>query len=1176
MTLPLSKASEASSSTDDLTRMSNVCPSFSLSSFAPLTIDAKGLPSSHIAIDLATPLTNEAGAPSPRWLTTQAVWLTSPAVQYGVTAAFVLLAVLLVLLAQLVASSSSAALLLLSIAFPLVMAAFASFTLVSLHQARHQSAPSGPTATHATSHTASPHSASQQSLSVLGFFLDKLNNPLHRILSLLQFLQDSKPSPSQPASRSADEEEIVCSIREQALVMQSIVADALDLRTVDPLLPAHSPLVHSTGVHWPSLVSSLLVPLQQQAAQRQVSVTSAVEAGLGVMYGDCRRLQQCVSLLLSNVVGLTNEGGSVSVRVKAVRPREEKAEERRAEDKRECDCASGSGMRRSASLRGINLSCPSPSPHSKLRRALRIETDQSKLALGSPASVPNRRLRSQHTTSSSPSAISVSTVSSASSVAATGTVTVPSRPTIAMQLKVHTSTRIRRQQLAQLVLPFHVLNSTTSLNTPSPLADVHSLSLVCRFVQSLGGSVEVRCDGAGTAFVLYFSFALTPAGDGLDVSRDALVSPLPGQSPKRVDGEGAGELERSEDEYTVLMRSSDDGVEVEDVTNSHLSVSSRRSMADDATLAASPLARARTTPLNASRRMLAEGAEKDNVKGEQEPEDDNKSIELTALHQSRVSSADAVPSLPLYSFSPFGYAENTPLSSFRASQTLETPSASPLSALSSMSASSFQLHTPSPLLGRSFTEAAPSSASSPASSVSVPAYRASLSHHGAFSSLSSATSSFLAGSSVSADTPVSGHARRRSGLSSEMSLMTRQVAEARLKLRQSDGTLVHGEQAAAMVHPLSLLAAPRRLIERVPTLDMADGGSELLGGRTVSAPGSSTIVQPRSLHSIDGTAGDASSAMSPLLPERIVTSVRSQTTTIIRPNNAPSTAPGPTRAVSSAHVALHGALPANYSLHSPQTSISAVLSLSSSLSSYPLAAASSFSAASASALASTPFSATPPLVPRQRTPRPSEDEKLAAAVRAQLSSLSVLVVDDSEINLKIALRMLQGIDCETAMDGREAVDAWRRRAVSGGPVSGEEKKGSPQLSASSAPASATMPAMSSAARAQSAALSSSTTLAPAASSVSAEPFSLILCDIVMPVSGLDATRAIRALEKRHALPHTPIVAVTANCTRSDRREAKAAGMDYLLAKPFTRQQLFEVMQLAMKEKGLPKDASREL
>lgn len=105
-------------------------------------------------------------------------------------------------------------------------------------------------------------------------------------------------------------------------------------------------------------------------------------------------------------------------------------------------------------------------------------------------------------------------------------------------------------------------------------------------------------------------------------------------------------------------------------------------------------------------------------------------------------------------------------------------------------------------------------------------------------------------------------------------------------------------------------------------------------------------------------------------------------------------------------------------------------------------------------------------------------------------------------------------------------------------------------------------------RAQSAMLASTAvTTAPPASIIKQQPFSLILCDIVMPVSGLDATRAIRRLERHHSLPHVPIIAVTANCTRSDRREAKAAGMDFLLPKPFTRLQLFEVMQLAMTEKG---------
>ena len=1074
-------------------------------------------------------------------------------------------------------SYSSTALLAFSIVFPLVLAAFAAFSFVSLqHSTTHKSPPSSP----ASSVTSSPSSSSSQydkhqTLSVLGYFLDRLNNPLHQILSLLQFLQDSKTTPHQQ-SRSADEEEIVYSIREQALIMQSIVADALDLRSLDPMAAAHSPLVQSTGVHWPSLLSALLVPLQQQATQRQVNVTSAVEAGLGVMYGDCRRLQQCLSLLLSNVVALTAEGGNVTVRVKSVKPRDErvedKMEQRKADDKREGDRSANSGMRRSASLRGINVTCPTPSPHSKLRRVLRIETDQSKMALASsPPSQPSRQLRTQQTTSSatgsSPSAASVSILSSPS----TATQSAPPRPTIAMQLKVHTSTPIKRPQLTQLLHAHHQSHSSTSLNAPAA-ADGPSLSLVCRFVQSLGGSVEVRCDSAGTSFALFLSFAVTSVGEGVEVAREALASPLPLPSPSlRAEGAGAdGVDERREDQYAVVVRTSEEGMEVEDVLSIHHSTSSRRD--DEVTLAASPLVRARTTPLNVTRRMKADGNELSDKDGTEaaDEQDDSKDVELTTVNQSSVSSASTLPSLPLLSFSPFGHAENTPLSAFRASH---TPSASPSSALSSMSSSSFQLHTPSPLLGRSFTEVAPSSASSSSnSSFSLPAQRQSIVNALTFSSSpSSSASSIVAGSSVSSYTPVSSHGRRRSngsGVSSEMTLMVRQVAEARLKLRQSDGALYVGEQAAEE-QPLSLLTAPRRLVDRVPTLDMADGGSELLGGRAVSAPGYSASQQ-QMWQPNEGSGGDVSTPSSPLPlpPERLSTSVRSYTTTIIRPSNAPSTSPGPTRAVGGVQTTAHSVLPANYSLHSPHTSLSSALS---PLASTAATGPSSLSASSTPIMGTNSFSATPPLVPRQRASRRSpEEDKRVDSIRSQLLSLSVLVVDDSDINLKIALRMLQGIECETATDGRQAVDAWRRRAGVDGPAMGEEKKGSPQLSATTSPVMV-MPATLSASRSQSAAVAPSKSTAALIAPISSQPFSLILCDIVMPVSGLDATRAIRTLERQHSLPHTPIIAVTANCTRQDRREAKAAGMDYLLAKPFTRQQLFEVMQLAIKEKGAGKD-----
>jgi CheY-like chemotaxis protein len=60
---------------------------------------------------------------------------------------------------------------------------------------------------------------------------------------------------------------------------------------------------------------------------------------------------------------------------------------------------------------------------------------------------------------------------------------------------------------------------------------------------------------------------------------------------------------------------------------------------------------------------------------------------------------------------------------------------------------------------------------------------------------------------------------------------------------------------------------------------------------------------------------------------------------------------------------------------------------------------------------------------------------------------------------------------------------------------------------------------------------------------------LVLMDMQMPVmGGLEATRLIRASEAHHQ--HTPIVAMTANAMKADRRACLEAGMDEHLAKPF--------------------------
>jgi PAS domain S-box-containing protein len=63
-------------------------------------------------------------------------------------------------------------------------------------------------------------------------------------------------------------------------------------------------------------------------------------------------------------------------------------------------------------------------------------------------------------------------------------------------------------------------------------------------------------------------------------------------------------------------------------------------------------------------------------------------------------------------------------------------------------------------------------------------------------------------------------------------------------------------------------------------------------------------------------------------------------------------------------------------------------------------------------------------------------------------------------------------------------------------------------------------------------------------------FDLVLMDVQMPLmDGLEATRCIRRWEQQHALPRTPVLAVTAGVFDEDRRQCLDAGMDELLAKP---------------------------
>jgi signal transduction histidine kinase/DNA-binding response OmpR family regulator len=111
--------------------------------------------------------------------------------------------------------------------------------------------------------------------------------------------------------------------------------------------------------------------------------------------------------------------------------------------------------------------------------------------------------------------------------------------------------------------------------------------------------------------------------------------------------------------------------------------------------------------------------------------------------------------------------------------------------------------------------------------------------------------------------------------------------------------------------------------------------------------------------------------------------------------------------------------------------------------------------------------------------------------------LRVLLVEDNEVNRKVAARILDSLGCEVsvAVDGMEAVEA-----------------------------------------------------------VQANPYDLVLMDVQMPrMDGYTATGEIRNLPR--PLRDLPIIAMTANALEGDREACLAAGMDGYVAKPVRRDTL---------------------
>lgn len=88
------------------------------------------------------------------------------------------------------------------------------------------------------------------------------------------------------------------------------------------------------------------------------------------------------------------------------------------------------------------------------------------------------------------------------------------------------------------------------------------------------------------------------------------------------------------------------------------------------------------------------------------------------------------------------------------------------------------------------------------------------------------------------------------------------------------------------------------------------------------------------------------------------------------------------------------------------------------------------------------------------------------------------------------------------------------------------------------------------------------------------PFDLVLMDCQMPImDGSTATKEIRNYEQQENMPGTPIIAMTAFVTPEEIEKCLNAGMNGHLGKPFTQQELIQILQRYLPEAKTSKPES---
>ena len=89
-------------------------------------------------------------------------------------------------------------------------------------------------------------------------------------------------------------------------------------------------------------------------------------------------------------------------------------------------------------------------------------------------------------------------------------------------------------------------------------------------------------------------------------------------------------------------------------------------------------------------------------------------------------------------------------------------------------------------------------------------------------------------------------------------------------------------------------------------------------------------------------------------------------------------------------------------------------------------------------------------------------------------------------------------------------------------------------------------------------------------------FDIVLMDCQMPeMDGYEAAAKIRQYEKDNNYKETPIIALTANAIKGNKKRCLDAGMNYFLSKPFKKQELIDKLLLCIKSENIALEEKKE-